>query len=96
LGYFRVVIQGTGIAYTLEAGKPPAIGFYVTRALIADDIADAVRKALLMTQGQWYAEEYARRNQGQAPALRAIKVEAIELQEYVLAPQPRYAFYASE
>ncbi len=93
--YYRVVVEGTGIIYAVEDGKPPAVGFYVTRALIAEDFADAIKKALTMTQGQWYGEEYGRRNRGSPPGLRAVKVELIELQEYVLAPEPRYAFFTS-
>ena len=70
MSYFRVMLSGTGILYGFDDGSDPAIGFFTTRIVKADDLLDAERSAKELVLSEWQrGGAYMAENRGSVPAL---------------------------
>ncbi len=70
MSYFRVMLSGTGVSYGFDDGSDPAVGFFTTRTVAADDLPSAERSARELVLAEWQpGGEYVAGNRGSLPAL---------------------------
>jgi len=68
--YFRVMLSGTGISYVFGDGSEPAIGFFTTRIVKANDLLHAHQSAKELILSEWrLGGDYAADNRGALPTL---------------------------
>ena len=98
MSYFRVMLSGTGISYGFEDGSDPAIGFFTTRTVRANDLLAAERSAKKLVLSEWQpGGEYAADNHGQTPMLAVEDARAIGyLQGLFGRKGGGYAFYTND
>lgn len=92
--FFRVVLHGTGISFTLDGASRPCIGFYTSRSVRASSAEEAVHKANQLVLATWRTEEYIRANSGGLPLLTTDEVEEISFWRTLKIPNTGHTFYA--
>ena len=66
--YFRVMVQGKGIAVPCE-GERDIVGFFTTRVVRADTESEAIAAAKAMVESDWRTGAYSSVNAGSLPSL---------------------------
>lgn len=96
--YFRVMLSGRAISYGFDDGSDPAIGFFTTRTVKANDHRNAERLAKESVLLEWQSGgEYAERNHGSLPTLAAEDVRPIGYLRGLFGRRDGgYAFYTGD
>jgi len=94
--FFRVVLHGTGIKFTMDGSTKPCIGFYTSRGVRTGSAEEAVEKAKKSVMAVWATEEYVRANAGSLPLLSTDKVEQVSFWQARKIPNAGHTFYAEE
>jgi hypothetical protein len=78
MGFFRILLCGTGIELPMAEDQLPAIGFYTTRIVKAATASSAEQLAKELILSEWVpGGAYASANKGSTPALVVENVEPI-------------------
>ena len=96
--YFRVMLSGAGISYGFDDDSDPAIGFFTTRTVKADDLPRAERsaKALVLLEWQPGGKHFAG-NRGSLPVLAIEDARPIGYLRGLLGRKGSgYAFYTND
>jgi hypothetical protein len=97
VGYFRIMLGGTGIDIPSdEKNGPPIIGFFTARLVMAATAAEAEKRAKDMVLSEWSSGEYARANKGSMPILTVESVQESSLSEKLRSKNKGYSFYMQE
>jgi hypothetical protein len=96
MGYFRVLLHGSGIR--VEGGElsRPIIGFYTTRMVRAASEGEAQVIAMESVRMQWATGAEAKCNQGDAPALKVEEVSPAKLLQGLLFRNKGHSFYSED
>ena len=73
LPYFRVAIEGRGIAVPADSGED-TIGFFTTRSVRAFSEDDAIAKGVSVVEDDWTSGDFAQWTRGVTPKVSVDKV----------------------
>lgn len=94
--FFRVVLEGVGIAVKCDSGT--VTGFFTTRTVFAADSESAIEKAKLSILEEWARTEGLGKGNESAPNFRVDLVEQIGLWRYLFGgiPNAGFTFYEQD
>jgi hypothetical protein len=93
---FTVFVRGEGIDVLVEGDPRPAVGFFTTRVVTANDQHEAVQVALSGIQDEWKCGARVASNRGSEPALFVESVEKVGLLGRLNPKRYGYVFFPSD
>ena len=98
MAYFQVLLSGSGISYAFEGEADAVVGFFTTRVVRAQTLADAQHLAKQLVLTEWRAGgAYAVCNRGGVPSLVVEESFRIGFLRGVFGRSRKgYAFYTQD
>ncbi len=96
MGFYRVMLEGTGICIAGTEERGPITGFYATRVVRAASVDEAIARAQALVAREWESGAYRNANSGAPPALEAEEVYAATQPGHPDAANSGYTFFGDE
>jgi hypothetical protein len=91
MGYFRVLVEGSGFELLSTSEQIPVRGFLVSRIVRARSAAEAGHLGLAHVGNEWGTGKYS--SHGVSPVVSVAEVQPIGFLSALFSRQPGYVFH---
>lgn len=94
--FFNVLAEGSNLCIPGRNGEPPAIGFFTSRVVWANEVRNAEDKALQSVRDDWQTGRYASQPTSDQLKLTVSESSLSSFVRWVLAPGKGHVFFPAD